>query len=262
MRWTGATGIAIHEATLVPRRQSTTPRPTASTLLDPHLVPEGYGPTSSASRPPSRRPAAELPSSGRRRSRVRRRLAHPTRVAARSQWRLGAGLPGVGPGGERRLHRRPALADEGGGPRCRAFLHSYEPAADPDGAALETILTAPLIVAQWINCQYLLLGRRPGGLRRRHQDDPQRGRRSIGVLAGPRRPATGLPWQSLADGERLVHEPMRLLAWCRRRSSGSTESSTATPSCSQLFGNEWVALAARSRAGERWLAHTTRGWEP
>ncbi len=36
----------------------------------------------------------------------------------------------------------------------RTFLHSYDPDVDPDGAALETILTAPLVVAQWINCQY------------------------------------------------------------------------------------------------------------
>ena len=36
----------------------------------------------------------------------------------------------------------------------RVFLHSYEAEVDPDGSALETILTAPLVVAQWINCQY------------------------------------------------------------------------------------------------------------
>lgn len=36
----------------------------------------------------------------------------------------------------------------------RAFLHSYEWEQDKDGAILAGILTAPMIVAQWINAQY------------------------------------------------------------------------------------------------------------
>lgn len=38
----------------------------------------------------------------------------------------------------------------------RAFLHSYDPDADVDGSVLTVILTAPVIVAQWINTQYLM----------------------------------------------------------------------------------------------------------
>ncbi len=37
----------------------------------------------------------------------------------------------------------------------RAFLHSYEPDDDPQGHILTTILTAPMVVASWINLQYL-----------------------------------------------------------------------------------------------------------
>jgi uncharacterized protein len=37
----------------------------------------------------------------------------------------------------------------------RAFLHSYDYSIDEDGSILETIMTAPMIVTQWINAQYL-----------------------------------------------------------------------------------------------------------
>jgi len=36
----------------------------------------------------------------------------------------------------------------------RAFLHDYHWADDPDLAVLELIMTAPLVVANWINLQY------------------------------------------------------------------------------------------------------------
>ena len=37
---------------------------------------------------------------------------------------------------------------------ARSFLHSYEYDKDLDGSVLETIMTAPMIVTQWINSQY------------------------------------------------------------------------------------------------------------
>jgi uncharacterized protein YbcC (UPF0753/DUF2309 family) len=36
----------------------------------------------------------------------------------------------------------------------RVFLHSYDPDSDPEGALLEKIMTAPLIVGEWINMEY------------------------------------------------------------------------------------------------------------
>ncbi len=37
---------------------------------------------------------------------------------------------------------------------CRVFLHAYDAESDGDGDALETIMTAPLVVGQWISAQY------------------------------------------------------------------------------------------------------------
>lgn len=37
----------------------------------------------------------------------------------------------------------------------RCFLHSYDYRNDPGGHYLAVILTAPIVVAQWINMQYL-----------------------------------------------------------------------------------------------------------
>ncbi|MGN6396012.1 MAG: DUF2309 domain-containing protein [Mucilaginibacter sp.] len=37
----------------------------------------------------------------------------------------------------------------------RSFLHSYEWEKDPNGTSLTSILTAPVVVGQWINAQYL-----------------------------------------------------------------------------------------------------------
>ncbi|HEV2758834.1 MAG TPA: putative inorganic carbon transporter subunit DabA, partial [Acidimicrobiales bacterium] len=36
----------------------------------------------------------------------------------------------------------------------RVFLHAYDAEGDDDGSALETIMTAPLVVGQWISAQY------------------------------------------------------------------------------------------------------------
>ncbi|WP_019015038.1 YbcC family protein [Elioraea tepidiphila] len=92
----------------------------------------------------------------------------------------------------------------------RVFLHSYDHRADRDRSVLELILTAPVIVASWINLQYYgssvdnaALG---SGDKVLHNVTAR-----VGVAlgnGGDLRP--GLPFQSVHDGRRLVHEPLRL----------------------------------------------------
>lgn len=144
----------------------------------------------------------------------------------------------------------------------RAFLHSYEAGADPDGKALETILTAPLIVAQWINAQYYFSTVEPlvfgAGSKAVHNVVG-----GFGVLAGPGGDLQlGLPWQSVADGERLIHEPMRLLAVVQAP-LGRIDSIIAENAVLQrLFNNGWLALAGRDDFNQPWMRHTAGGWQP
>lgn len=91
------------------------------------------------------------------------------------------------------------------------FLHSYDYKVDSDGTILETIMTAPMIVANWINMQYyastvdnLNFG---SGNKTLHNVVGQ-----FGILSGNAGDLrTGLPWQSIHNGQRYQHTPLRLL---------------------------------------------------
>lgn len=93
----------------------------------------------------------------------------------------------------------------------RAFLHDYDWQKDPDFATLELILTAPLVVGHWINMQYYgsVVDNRRFGCGNKVLHNVVGG--AIGVFEGNGGDLrTGLALQSLHDGERFVHEPLRL----------------------------------------------------
>jgi len=144
----------------------------------------------------------------------------------------------------------------------RTFLHSYEAEVDPEGSALETILTAPLVVAQWINCQYYFSTVAPrvfgAGTKTIHNVVG-----GAGVIAGHTGDLQlGLPWQSVCDGERLLHEPLRLLAVVQAPLARIDMVVERNPVLQQLFGNDWLALAAREKPGQPWQRWTRAGWRP
>ena len=95
----------------------------------------------------------------------------------------------------------------------RVFLHSYEWEDDPSGKYLEVILTAPLVVAEWINMQYLFSSLDPvifgSGSKITHNVVGK-----FGVMQGNASDLMhGLPLQSLKRQDTQdYHEPMRLLA--------------------------------------------------
>ncbi|MDU6255571.1 MAG: putative inorganic carbon transporter subunit DabA, partial [Staphylococcus warneri] len=124
----------------------------------------------------------------------------------------------------------------------RAFLHSYEAERDDGHRTLELIMTAPMVVANWINLQYFgstvnnaAFG---SGNKVLHNIVGQ-----LGVLegnAGDLR--VGLPWQSVHDGTRLVHEPVRLNVFIAAPESAMDEIMQRQPSVRDLVVNGWVML--------------------
>lgn len=92
----------------------------------------------------------------------------------------------------------------------RAFLHSYDNAADADGEILTSILLGPVIVAHWINSQYYFSSVDPknysSGNKAIHNVLS-----NIGVMEGNQSDLKyGLPEQSLLYQGENMHQPLRL----------------------------------------------------
>ena len=93
----------------------------------------------------------------------------------------------------------------------RTFLHEYNCRIDDDGSVLAQIMTAPMVVANWINLQYFASvvdnGHFGSGNKLLHNVVGGR----IGVFEGNGGDLRiGLPMQSLHDGTSWVHTPLRL----------------------------------------------------
>jgi len=151
----------------------------------------------------------------------------------------------------------------------RAFLHSYDWRTDEDGTALTTILTAPMVVAQWINCQYLfscLDNDRYGAGDKTTQNVIG----GIGVVQGNGGDLrVGLPRQSLfRDDGTPFHVPQRLLTVVLAPLARVEAVVAANDILARLFGKGWVHLVVvdpttgRARRWRRDAAPDTEGARP
>lgn len=131
----------------------------------------------------------------------------------------------------------------------RAFLHSYDRAADPDLKVLELILTAPMVVASWISLQYYgstvdnaAFG---AGDKTLHNVCGR-----VGVLEGNGGDLrVGLPIQSVHDGERFAHEPVRLSVFIAATPDAMSKVLARQPQVRALLDNGWLFLFALDEAG-------------
>ena len=135
--------------------------------------------------------------------------------------------------------------------RGAAFLHDYDWLQDRDGGyrVLELIMTAPVVVASWISLQYYGSSVAPetfgAGNKLLHNVVG-----GIGVLEGNGGAMrAGLPWQSVHDGEVLVHEPLRLTVCIEAPVEAMTEVLRRHPEVRRLFDNRWLHLLALDGEG-------------
>ena len=131
----------------------------------------------------------------------------------------------------------------------RVFLHDYSWQQDRDFSVLELIMTAPVVVASWISLQYYGSTVAPqafgGGNKVLHNVTG-----GIGVVEGNGGLLrAGLPWQSVHDGERYVHEPLRLSVCIEAPRAAMTDILRRHESVRALFDNRWLHLFALDDAG-------------
>ena len=132
---------------------------------------------------------------------------------------------------------------------ARAFLHEYDPAKDPDGSTLELILTAPGVVANWINLQYYASSVCPisfgAGDKIVHNLIG-----NIGVVLGNGGDLQcGLPLQCVHDGSKLVHHPLRLSMLVEAPPESIRAVARKSETLNKLLRNEWLFAYSLSPDG-------------
>jgi uncharacterized protein YbcC (UPF0753/DUF2309 family) len=130
----------------------------------------------------------------------------------------------------------------------RVFLHDYDWHLDTDNTVLELILTAPVVVASWINLQYYGSTVNPScfgsGNKVLHNVVG-----TLGVCLGNGGDLqTGLPWQSVHDGTRWMHEPVRLHVVVEAPTERIEAILQKHPSVRALVDNGWILITALGSA--------------
>jgi uncharacterized protein YbcC (UPF0753/DUF2309 family) len=134
---------------------------------------------------------------------------------------------------------RTAGMDLGG----RVFLHEYQWQADQSFQILELIMTAPMVVANWINMQYYgsVVDNQRFGSGNKVLHNVVGG--AIGVLEGNGGDLrVGLPLQSLHDGQRWMHEPLRLSVFIEAPMLAIDDVIARHALVRQLIENRWIHL--------------------
>ncbi len=143
----------------------------------------------------------------------------------------------------------------------RAFLHDYQWQADTGFKILELIMTAPMVVANWINMQYYgsVVDNQRFGSGNKVLHNVTGG--AIGVLEGNGGDLrVGFPMQSLHDGTRWVHEPLRLSVFIEAPEAAIDDIIARHELVRQMVENGWLHLfridedngIVRRCAGPRW----------
>ncbi len=143
----------------------------------------------------------------------------------------------------------------------RAFLHDYDWHKDNDFSVLELIITAPMVVTNWINMQYYASV----------TDNPKYGSGNkllhnvvggnMGVFEGNGGDLRiGLPLQSVNDGQQWRHQPLRLSVYLQAPKHAITEIVRRHQPIEDLINNQWLHLFQLDDNGQSISKLQATGW--
>ena len=146
----------------------------------------------------------------------------------------------------------------------RAFLHDYDATKDPDLGVLTLIMTAPLVVANWINMQYYgsIVDNQRQGCGNKVLHNVVGG--TLGVLEGNGGDLRiGLSEQSLRDSNSgLQHEPLRLSAFIEAPTEAMDRVIAGNGILGQLVNNRWLSVLQIAPDGSIWERRAAGEWAP
>ncbi len=144
----------------------------------------------------------------------------------------------------------------------RAFLHDYDWRLDTDLSVLTLIMTAPMVVTNWINLQYYAstVDHHRYGSGNKVLHNVVGGH--IGVFEGNGGDLRiGLPMQSLHDGSTLVHRPLRLSVFIEAPRESIDAVIAAHQVVQDLVHGQWLHLLRIDPASGAVERRTPHGWE-
>ena len=143
----------------------------------------------------------------------------------------------------------------------RSFLHDYDSTQDSDGSVLELLMTAPMLVTHWINWQYHASTCDPTRLGSGNKVLHNVVGGTLGVFEGNGGDLRiGLSRQSLHDGERWMHAPLRLTVVIDAAKQVIETIIEKHTIIQQLLDNSWLHLWCFEPSG---FARYERGhWVP
>ena len=143
----------------------------------------------------------------------------------------------------------------------RSFLHDYDHRLDPELKVLTLIMTAPMVVTNWINLQYhaSTVDNRRFGSGNKVLHNVVGGR--LGVFEGNGGDLRiGLPMQSLHDGQALRHTPLRLSVFIEAPPEAIDRVMAAHEIVRQLVGGGWLHLFCMVPQRSAILQRRGAGW--
>lgn len=145
----------------------------------------------------------------------------------------------------------------------RVFLHNYNHETDTTKSTLELIMTAPMIVTNWINLQYYA-----STVNNRLWGSGSKVTHNIvgtfGIQQGNGGDLrAGLPMQSLHNGETWMHEPLRLSVFIEAPCADIDAILTRHENVRHLVENGWLHLYSIQEKGKLIQRRKTDGtWLP